>query len=466
MPSTLRFIPEKSGYSSEEMPGTIVVPVEGGGSRKRQDILLTGHVVNCQWLLDAEEYTEFMGFFDTELFYGREDFLMDLITDIGVPTAHVCRTVGGNPKLTQQKNNAYWVSGTLECDKNPTFTSTITYTVGEGGEFWVFDGSNDFVEIGNFAEYQFERTDSFSISGWFSSTDVNAGRIVSKATNTTPVRGWVVFLSSGTTPGASQGALAFRISNAAGDPFDNQLQVDTGGVTFNDGQEHHFLITYDGSNTPAGVKIYVDNVLQVPNTGFNTLTGTILNSDPLTISDTVSSYSGNLRHIAVWDSELSSSDKADLYNDGVPPDLLTVSATSSLVGWWKLDEDDSIGAGGIVDYSPSSRDGTAQNGLAPTGGALVGQIIFTGIGKHFQEGDKVRIINSSGIHPDGDIPLNLDGIYDVLETIVGNAILIDAPSVSNSDWSTLFDIDPINLAEYGNLANGNVLSTVTKVPQP
>jgi hypothetical protein len=227
MPSTLSFTPIQTGYSSEEMPGQIVVQVEGGGSRRRQDILLPGHVVNCQWLLSATEYTEFMGFFVTELRYGRDDFLMDLITDIGVPTTHVCRTVNGIPKLTKQSGDGYWVSCTLECDKNPTITSIITYTV--------------------------------------------------------------------------------------------EADVD-------------------------------------------------------------------------------------------------------------------------------------------------GQVIFLQLARHFKTGDELRIINSVGIHPDGDIPLNLDGVYTVQDTIGGNVVVLDDPSSINSDWTTLFNIDPILFAEYGGVSTGNVLSTITKVP--
>ncbi len=228
MTDFLRFTPIQTGYSSQEMFGVVEVPVEGGGSRRRQDILLPGHVVNCQWLLSATEYTEFMGFFVTTLRYGRDDFLMDLITDIGIPTTHRCRTLGGIPHLTQQKGDGYWVSCTLECDKNPTFTSQIVYTNGVSG--------------------------------------------------------------------------------------------------------------------------------------------------------------------------------------------------------------------------------------------LTGKIIFSRIGRHFTDGDFIQIINSSGIHPDGDIPLNLDGVYTVLETVVGNVVFIDDPSDVNSDWTTLYDIDPILLAEYGGTLTGNVLSTVTKVP--
>jgi len=128
MTKRLEYIPLQTGYSSEELGGHIYIPLDGGPGRKRQDILLPGNVVTCQWLLRGQvEYTRFMGFFVTTLRYGRDDFLLDLITDLGIPTTHKCRTLGGLPQLVQQQNEGFWVRCTLEVDKNPTFTGNLNF---------------------------------------------------------------------------------------------------------------------------------------------------------------------------------------------------------------------------------------------------------------------------------------------------------------------------------------------------
>lgn len=454
MPSTLRFTPVQPGYSSEEMPGTIVVPVEGGGSRKRKDILLTGHVVNCQWLLTAEEYTEFMGFFDTELRYGREDFLMDLITDIGIPTTHVCRTVGGNPKLTQQKNNAYWVSCTLECDKNPTFTSTITYSV-DSSALWIFDGIDDEITLGDVLD--FDRTDPFSMFVWYATTNSDTCAIGKQSAANQ--QGFRFVIKSSTGSGSNQDFIF------AGPSATQQIQVGCTPRPPMDGALHHFGFTYDGSSVGAGFTFYLDGVALTTNVGTNNLTSaSTVNSESLKIGKRGSNlpFNGTLTHVSIWDKELSPSEVNQVKGVLSFPDLTATSMAANLVLWLKIDGSDTTGAGGVIDHSTSNFDGTAQNGLGASGVAQGQIIVSTNIGKHFASGDQIQVINSTGVHPDGNVPLNLDGIYTVTSVAAAASITIDNPSSVNSDWDTLFAIDPN--AEYGGPSDGNVTSTVTKVP--
>lgn len=119
--------PEQQGYSNEIDSSFIQIPLEGGLSRVRQDMYLPSHTVECTWFLTREEYAQFIGYFRTVLDNASRPFLIDLISDVGEPTTHKCRTLEGMPKLTQQKGNGYWVNATLECENNPTYTGTITY---------------------------------------------------------------------------------------------------------------------------------------------------------------------------------------------------------------------------------------------------------------------------------------------------------------------------------------------------
>ncbi len=128
MTETLLYTPESSSYSLQPSYPTIEIGLNGGTSRKRQDFLFPPHILSVNWVLTtAADYSRFMGFFRTTLFNGTEAFLMDLISDIGELTTHRCRTLGGIPKLTQNRASAFWVSCTLEVDVNPTYTGLITY---------------------------------------------------------------------------------------------------------------------------------------------------------------------------------------------------------------------------------------------------------------------------------------------------------------------------------------------------
>lgn len=119
--------PEQSGYSVNLQNSNIDLALEGGPSKKRGDVLFAPHTVTATWTLKTEEYSPFMGFFRTTLADGAIPFLLNLVTDIGLPTLHKCRTIGGIPRLTKQEGQAYYTSCTLEVQQNPTFTGLISY---------------------------------------------------------------------------------------------------------------------------------------------------------------------------------------------------------------------------------------------------------------------------------------------------------------------------------------------------
>src|SRR5574343_1084076 len=113
-----------------------------------------------------------------------------------------------------------------------------------------FGGTDEYVTMGDVLN--FERTDSFSISCWFKTTGTNSAHLVTKR-NASPIyQGRQFYISA-------SGALYFSLINDWS--IGNRLQVYT-TTAWNNGAWHHVVATYDGSSTAAGVKIYVDNVLQ------------------------------------------------------------------------------------------------------------------------------------------------------------------------------------------------------------
>lgn len=154
--TALDFRPDQEGYSCNIQNSCVEVGVSGGPLRKRQCISYAPHIVSATWVLHSNEYSAFMGFFRTELNGGESDFLLDLITDIGTPTTHNCRTLGGLPRLTKQMGEAYYVSCVLEAQQNPTFTGLIKY---QEGNFVTFAADDP----GPFMEDSFEPGDIIRI---------------------------------------------------------------------------------------------------------------------------------------------------------------------------------------------------------------------------------------------------------------------------------------------------------------
>ncbi len=460
MTATISFTPIRDSYSVVPTYPIRETLLEGGATRKYTDALYLPHEVSVSWkLTNAADYTNFMGFFRTTLLECTEYFLMDLVTDIGALIPHRCRTKGGMPRLNQVSGNSFLVSAILEVEVNPTYTGLILYTgpdtitfthtsprlVGpiqpgdtvrifnsegehpDGAAEWTFDGVNDRASIADVLD--FERTSAFSVSGYFTSgdaTETNGGRMISKADTTANQRGWFV-AGAGVTGGAH---VQFGLINTV---VTNNIRVQT-TATYTDDTKYHFVATYDGSSNGTGVKIYLDGVNQAVTVVNNNLTGTTLSAAILTLGnreDAGRSFEGILSHLAVWDKELSAAEVDEIYNSGELSNLLSVSASADLLGWWKLDGTDTTGAGGITDYSASGNDATAQSGLGS--------------------------ITSSG-----PTELNLDGIYVVDTVTPNNEITLVDPELVNENWALL---STIGSGEYGTESLGNVISTLTRYPR-
>lgn len=141
--------PVSDGYSFTPANEVIEVKLDGGVSRRRKDLINSTHVVNAQWILDQGQYTQLMGFFRENVKRGSTPFRMNLVSDANVSMPHVCNTLGGVPKLTQQRGNAFWVSCTVEVTPNPicAFTLflqnvTVAQFVNAGNSFYTGDLSD------------------------------------------------------------------------------------------------------------------------------------------------------------------------------------------------------------------------------------------------------------------------------------------------------------------------------------
>lgn len=128
MTIALGYSPVSDSYGFIPAYNVIETKLDGGASRKRMDIIGGVHTINAQWILRPSEYTKFMGFMRDEAAQGTSPFLVDLVSDVGIVMPHICRCVGGLPRLSQQRGEAFWVTGTLEVTPTPTFTGTAIFT--------------------------------------------------------------------------------------------------------------------------------------------------------------------------------------------------------------------------------------------------------------------------------------------------------------------------------------------------
>ena len=185
-----------------------------------------------------------------------------------------------------------------------------------------FDGTDDLVSAGNVLG--FERTDAFSISAWVKRNSSKNQMIVSKR------------LSSGNLTGYS-----LRITNST-----NQLQVQLrsagsnrlilNGSTALDTNWNHVVLTYDGSSNISGLNVYVNGSNDNGSTT-GTLSLSILNSAEFNIgaeNNNDDFFDGNIDEVALFNSELSSTNVSTIYNSGIPGDLSSLSPLS----WYRFEE--------------------------------------------------------------------------------------------------------------------------------
>jgi hypothetical protein len=177
-----------------------------------------------------------------------------------------------------------------------------------------------------------ERTDAFSISVNIFSRNYDAV-IFSKFATT----GYLFSVTSA-------GLIQFILRNTA---TSNEIFVRS-LVSIPNKRWCDVVVTYDGSSTAAGVKIYVDGAQIAMSIVSNTLSSTIVNSEPARIGSfngTASSWNGFITDTILHDAELTPAEVADLHFDNI--------ATHVQARWPFLD-----GAGSTLTASVGGVDGT------------------------------------------------------------------------------------------------------------
>ncbi len=228
--------------------------------------------------------------------------------------AHYRHDEAAGASTLVDSKNAYnaTVSGTI------TFGQATLLHNSQAGNAATYDGTSGLATTPN-AQFRFERTDSFTIEAVIKPNLARGGSeeeysILSKIQSSSPFTGYEFAVDWNNTSRTNKAVLrAFLISSFAG----STIQV-LGSTDLSNGKAWHVAMTYDGSSTAAGVKLYVNGVAETPLVINDTLTTSIRND---TISALVGArpgpgrwFKGDLDELAVYTSSLPASTILDHAN--------------------------------------------------------------------------------------------------------------------------------------------------------
>ena len=159
-------------------------------------------------------------------------------------------------------------------DNNNGTISAATFSDVNKGVF-SFDGTDDYITMGNILNTSSTGADAFSMSCWFKTNNTTSdGWLMGKALNVSGFDGYQMFIKS-------SGQIRFFLGRytgvAAASPW---IYVRTSS-TWNDGNWHNVVLTYSGNQSTSGLIIYLDGASQ---------TLTTLYSNTPSISSTSSEF--------------------------------------------------------------------------------------------------------------------------------------------------------------------------------
>ena len=280
---------------------------------------------------------------------------------------------------------------------NGTLVNGATYGTGKISQGFSFDGVNDVVDFGN--NLDFDGSTPFTVSCWMNPNNVTSTQVpLAKASNTVDYEGyWFLIIN---------GKMNFVLSSGLN--ANDWVRVEN-SIALSTSTWYHCIMTYDGSKSASGLKVYVNNSLNTQNIIKDTLTGSISNSRNFKLGarDNGFFYNGIIDEVGVWDRELSESEVTELYNSGngkqyTPPAVSTPSIiTDGLV--LNLDAGNTLSYPGSgtdwFDLTSNNNDGVLVNGASyVTDGG--GSISFDGVNDYYL-GDFSSIINetTTGVSP-------------------------------------------------------------------
>jgi len=269
--------------------------------------------------------------------------------------------------------------------------AATTTAIGKLGQALTFDGTNDYVTMGDVLD---PGTGDLSAFAWIKTTGT-VGVVVNK-------RDGAVATNAGYALHMTTNTLGFRF----GDGSAARIGVNSTAPVINDGQWHHVGVTF--TRTGNG-QLYVDGVPAPGGSGaISAQQGNVNNAIALSVgsetnvADTF--FTGPIDDVRVYNRALSAAEVANLYRVGGAKVNLSQNSkvTSGLVGLWSFNGPDvswtSATAGTATDRSGGGNTGTLTNmsqSTSPVLGKLGQALNFDGSEDYVTYGDVLDVGTSN-----------------------------------------------------------------------
>jgi len=269
-------------------------------------------------------------FYDTSPITDIDDATRITITDPNTSTYTITGLDNGTAYYIRMVtvNGAGYSSLSTEVSATPSFFNNVFSTE--------FDGLTEYMTNTTTSDFDFDKTDPFSISCWVkfpTGALVVDNTIFSNLNTGANFEGIELALTGGNV-------YQFYFIKTVGS---DQIRVTaTSGLT--EDTWYHVCMTYDGSNAGSGVTLYTDAVSKTTST-----------PSPGPISGTMNSWGNNtivarengtklgelfLDELAFYDKELTSTEVEEIYNEGIPNRLDSLTTASNLISWFRMGDDD------------------------------------------------------------------------------------------------------------------------------
>jgi len=232
-------------------------------------------------------------------------------------------------------------------DSSNLVVSDLQQTSGYSPYALDFDGINDYLDCGGANDFSFTNgsgTDlPFSLSAWINMDDASGFRIITKYGTGSDVE-WFLY-----TTGSD--ILRFRVYDKNNASYKGRGYGTP--LTSYQNKWINVVATYNGNEQESGIKLYINGFKvddQPASTG--NYQGMVTTTNPVTIGKMGTAYaSGKISNASIFNTELTSTQVTEIYNEGLPSNLNNFSGTAP-VSWWQ------IGSNSSFNPNPTGTEGT------------------------------------------------------------------------------------------------------------
>lgn len=264
---------------------------------------------------------------------GASEYKVYFDTSSGVTTSDNVLNVGNTTSIVHTgltngttyyyKVVAVGVAG--DSDLSNELSAKPNVALFDDAESTLFNGVNQWVNYGN--NHNYENSVQMSFSAWIYINNYSQQRCIwSKVDGS--VDGWGFYINT-------SGKLFLQMRSGG----QNRSLTSSGSITAMNW--HHVCFTYDGGQNISGLTFYIDGSADAASSS-GTISNSLIVSDDSIVGARNGTFlwSGYINDLAFWDKELSASEVSEIYNSGLPDNLLDHSASSNLDNYYLMGDGD------------------------------------------------------------------------------------------------------------------------------